>query len=131
MYGYHRVLHVLTHSFPTRRSSDLLQPAADGTQLGYKAKAEVSGKLAQVGSRLIDGIAKKMAAEFFARFCAQFSTPAADAGRAASAVSGTMPGAMADGRTPSQVSGTVPTDLSIYRGLRAWRAVAIAAIALA
>src|SRR3546814_3818480 len=72
-----------------------------------------------------------MAAEFFARFCAQFSTPAADAGRAASAVSGTMPGAMADGRTPSQVSGTVPTDLSIYRGLRAWRAVAIAAIAIA
>src|SRR3546814_15444430 len=30
MYGYHRDLHVLTLSFPTRRSSDLLNPRSDG-----------------------------------------------------------------------------------------------------
>src|SRR3546814_3863771 len=29
-YGDHRVLHVLTHSFPTRPSSDLLESAGDG-----------------------------------------------------------------------------------------------------
>src|SRR5690606_7081224 len=39
-----------------------------GTQLDYSVSATVSGRLAQVGSRLIDGVAKKMADQFFARF---------------------------------------------------------------
>lgn len=39
-----------------------------GTRLSYSAKASVGGKLAQVGSRLIDGVAKKMADDFFAAF---------------------------------------------------------------
>jgi len=41
---------------------------AGGTRLSYTAKASVGGKLAQVGSRLIDGVAKKMAEDFFTRF---------------------------------------------------------------
>jgi carbon monoxide dehydrogenase subunit G len=41
---------------------------ADGTKLTYTAHAQVGGKLAQVGSRLIDGVAKKMAGDFFAKF---------------------------------------------------------------
>jgi carbon monoxide dehydrogenase subunit G len=45
-----------------------LAPEADGTRLSYTAKATVGGKLAQVGSRLIDGVAKKMAEDFFRRF---------------------------------------------------------------
>ena len=45
-----------------------LVPEADGTRLDYTAKATVGGKLAQVGSRLIDGVARKMAEEFFTRF---------------------------------------------------------------
>lgn len=45
-----------------------LAPAADGTLLTYKASASVGGKLAQIGSRLIDGVARKMADDFFARF---------------------------------------------------------------
>jgi uncharacterized protein len=45
-----------------------LAPEADGTRLSYTAKATVGGKLAQVGSRLIDGVAKKMAEDFFKRF---------------------------------------------------------------
>lgn len=36
------------------------------TVIGYQAKATVGGKLAQVGSRLIDGAARKMANDFFA-----------------------------------------------------------------
>ncbi|MGI9449892.1 MAG: SRPBCC family protein [Geminicoccaceae bacterium] len=36
-----------------------------GTVLTYTAKADVGGKLAQLGSRLIDGTSKKMADEFF------------------------------------------------------------------
>jgi carbon monoxide dehydrogenase subunit G len=46
------------------------------TLLNYNAKADVGGKLAQLGSRLIDGTAKKMADEFFANFRQQVSGPA-------------------------------------------------------
>jgi len=38
------------------------------TELNYAVKAKVGGRLAQVGSRLIDGVAKKTADEFFLRF---------------------------------------------------------------
>ena len=42
--------------------------ADDGGQtiLTYKVNAQVGGKLAQVGSRLIDGTARKLAGQFFA-----------------------------------------------------------------
>ncbi|MCC7271704.1 MAG: carbon monoxide dehydrogenase subunit G [Alphaproteobacteria bacterium] len=40
----------------------------DGTVLHYTVNANVGGKLAQIGSRLIDGTARKMAEEFFGRF---------------------------------------------------------------
>ncbi len=45
-----------------------LAPDGDGTLLTYKANASVGGKLAQIGSRLIDGVAKKMSDDFFAKF---------------------------------------------------------------
>jgi carbon monoxide dehydrogenase subunit G len=41
-----------------------------GTQLTYDAKATIGGRLAQVGQRLIDSVAKSMADEFFAKFAA-------------------------------------------------------------
>ena len=47
-------------------AEDAAQPGA--TLLTYQVKANVGGKLAQVGSRLIDGAAKKMADDFFAAF---------------------------------------------------------------
>jgi carbon monoxide dehydrogenase subunit G len=40
----------------------------DGTMLTYTAKAEIGGKLAQLGSRLIVGTAKKLASKFFVKF---------------------------------------------------------------
>ena len=40
----------------------------DTTVLRYTAKAEIGGKLAQLGSRLIQGTAKKLAAKFFKSF---------------------------------------------------------------
>lgn len=40
----------------------------DGTVLSYQVTASVGGKLAQIGSRLIDVTAKKLADDFFARF---------------------------------------------------------------
>jgi hypothetical protein len=41
--------------------------------LRYSAQATVGGKLAQVGARLIDGTAKKLADEFFSRFAQTMS----------------------------------------------------------
>src|SRR5258707_14484524 len=41
-----------------------------GTLMRYEAKAEVGGRLAQLGSRLIDSAAKKLADEFFEKFAA-------------------------------------------------------------
>ena len=48
-----------------------LSPDGSGTRLSYSAKASVGGKLAQIGSRLIDGVARKMADEFFVKFNAR------------------------------------------------------------
>lgn len=45
-----------------------LTPVEAGTQLAYTVDAHVGGKLAQVGSRLINGAAKKIADDFFAAF---------------------------------------------------------------
>lgn len=46
-----------------------LSDTADGqTKLSYDVDAQVGGKLAQIGSRLIDSTAKKMAADFFKKF---------------------------------------------------------------
>lgn len=44
-----------------------------GTVLHYEAKAELGGKLAAVGSRVIQGIAKKMADDFFGKFARHLS----------------------------------------------------------
>jgi carbon monoxide dehydrogenase subunit G len=43
------------------------------TALTYVAKAQIGGKLAQVGSRLVNGVAAKMSDDFFARFVARFA----------------------------------------------------------
>jgi carbon monoxide dehydrogenase subunit G len=45
-----------------------LTPEGEATRLAYTAKATIGGKLAQVGSRLVDGVAKKMAESFFSAF---------------------------------------------------------------
>jgi carbon monoxide dehydrogenase subunit G len=45
-----------------------LEPKGSGTLMRYQVNAQVGGKLAQLGGRLIDGTAKKMADDFFASF---------------------------------------------------------------
>ncbi|MEM1352658.1 MAG: carbon monoxide dehydrogenase subunit G [Pseudomonadota bacterium] len=45
-----------------------LSEDGEGTILKYTAQADVGGKLAQLGSRLIQGTAKKLAAKFFNSF---------------------------------------------------------------
>lgn len=51
-----------------------LVPDGDITILRYEAKAQVAGKLAQIGARLVDMAAKKMADEFFANFAGQLDS---------------------------------------------------------
>jgi carbon monoxide dehydrogenase subunit G len=46
----------------------LTEDGADTTVLKYAAKADVGGKIAQLGSRLIDSTSKKLAGEFFSTF---------------------------------------------------------------
>ncbi|NNK77469.1 MAG: carbon monoxide dehydrogenase subunit G [Litoreibacter sp.] len=48
-----------------------LEAHGDETLLKYTAKAEIGGKLAQLGSRLIQGTAKKLAGKFFKTFAAR------------------------------------------------------------
>jgi hypothetical protein len=55
-----------------------LVPEGEATRLRYTANASVGGKLAQVGSRLIDSVARKMADDFFVRFNATVAPPAAE-----------------------------------------------------
>lgn len=45
-----------------------LAPRQEHCELSYAVHAQVGGKIAQVGQRLIDGVAKSMAEEFFKRF---------------------------------------------------------------
>lgn len=56
-----------------------LVPDGDATILNYTVAAEIGGKIAQLGSRLIDGTAKKLAGDFFAKFSEIVGpTPAAE-----------------------------------------------------
>ena len=61
-----------------------LSPEAGNTKLAYQVKANVGGKLAQIGSRLVDAAAKKLSEEFFNAFNAKVASlyPAHGAGAA-------------------------------------------------
>lgn len=62
-----------------------LAPEGGGTRLTYTVDASVGGKLAQLGSRIIDGFAKKMADQFFENFKAALEPPEAEEPAAAEA----------------------------------------------
>ena len=69
-----------------------LTPTEAGTLLAYEVEAHVGGKLAQLGSRIIDSFAKKMADDFFARFQEAVEGPAeAEAEPEAAAEEGEAP----------------------------------------
>ena len=71
-----------------------LEPSDDNTRLRYAAFAQVGGKLAQIGSRLVDATAAKMAGEFFSAFEARLRESAtAGATAAAPAAAAEAPAA--------------------------------------
>lgn len=55
-----------------------LEDSETGTRLSYEVEASVGGKLAQLGSRLVDGFAKKMADQFFTRLEEVLEGPSED-----------------------------------------------------
>jgi carbon monoxide dehydrogenase subunit G len=57
----------------------LESPSEDVTNLAYQVDAQIGGKLAQLGGRLIDSTAKKLAGEFFQNFAAALAPPQAPA----------------------------------------------------
>ena len=89
-----------------------LREDAGDTLLNYSVDAQVGGKIAQVGARLIDGTAKKLADEFFGKFAAMVGAPAPAAGEAAAL---DMAGA-ASVVPPSPA----PPSISTAKGYRHW-----------
>src|ERR1700704_2499349 len=70
--------------FARGESQVRISEEGEGSLLEYDAKAVVGGRLAQVGQRLIEGAAKALADEFFAKFVALMqphATPSAVASK--------------------------------------------------
>ncbi len=81
-----------------------LDEAGDASVLKYEVQAHVGGKLAQIGSRLIDATSRKMAEDFFTRFAAavapeQAGSPAPAPAAGDTAAEETAAGGTAAGET--------------------------------
>ena len=77
-----------------------------GTLLRYEANASVGGKMAQIGSRVVEGVAKKMADEFFTTFVEQV-----------------VPGGAAEAAAPAEEIAPTAADAA-GKGLPTWAWVA-------
>jgi hypothetical protein len=96
-----------------------LRDDGGATVLDYNVDAQVGGKIAQVGARLIDGTARKLADEFFGKFAAMVGGPPA------AAVAGTPSAAEA----PSAAPAPAPS-AAAQRGYKHWLVIAIGAAVL-
>lgn len=61
-----------------RAAVSLSSVAENRCLLSYSADVQIGGKLAQIGSRVVDGAAQKIIGEFFARFEQAVAAPAAE-----------------------------------------------------
>jgi hypothetical protein len=95
---------------------------AGTTVLTYDVDAQVGGKIAQVGARLIDGTAKKLADEFFSKFATLVGGGSPTAGGPAAG------GPTAEASPPA--SGTSQPASSPQRGYKHWLAIGIGAAVL-
>lgn len=87
--------------FGKGQSSVELKPAGSGCELHYTVHSSVGGKIAQMGQRLIDGVAKNLAEDFFKRFEAElvrlYPVPATAAAPTAAPPPKPAPGAASGG----------------------------------
>ena len=99
-----------------------LREDAGDTILNYNVDAQVGGKIAQVGARLIDGTAKKLADEFFSKFAVMVGGPPP-----AEVVEAAAPGASA--AQPSTASTAAPA-AAVQRGYKHWMIIGAGAVVL-
>ena len=97
-----------------------LKEDAGDTVLTYNVDAQVGGKIAQVGARLIDGTAKKLADEFFSKFATMVGgPPPAEAVASAAPAAATAP-------LPS----APPPSAAAQRGYKHWLIIGVGAAVL-
>ena len=100
-----------------------LREDAGDTVLNYNVDAQVGGKIAQVGARLIDGTAKKLADEFFSKFAAMVGGPPP--------VEAAVPdAAAAASSTASTASTTGAPAAAVQRGYKHWMIIGAGAVVL-
>jgi len=85
----------------------------DATVMHYKAAAQVGGKMAQLGARLIDSTTKKLADEFFGKFArvvspAAAATPSPEEVPEAAGGAPVTPGPVTPGKAPAPPAGPAP-----------------------
>jgi uncharacterized protein len=91
-------LHASGSGAPGTVSADALVTLEEidgGTRIGYSADAVVGGMIGGVGQRMISGVAKRMAGQFFAAVERDILGVAAPSGRAARSDAAPVPGSMA------------------------------------
>jgi len=86
------------------------------TVLTYNVDAQVGGKIAQVGARLIDGTARKLADEFFSKF--------------ATMVGGAPPAEAAAAAIPPAAPAASAASAAAQRGYRHWIIIGVGAVVL-
>ncbi|WP_119166140.1 CoxG family protein [Algihabitans albus] len=105
--------------FASGKAEVKLEEEADGTLLKYAVHANLGGKIAQLGSRLVQGTANKLSAEFFSKFAALVegdmaatrSAPA-EAGATSAPIPATVAGGTAAVTPPPTVeAGAAPTPI--------------------
>ncbi|WP_420348476.1 SRPBCC family protein [Pelagibius sp.] len=94
-----------------------LEEDGGGTLLNYDVEAKVGGKLAQIGSRLIDGTAKKMADDFFSRFA---ETVGAAPAEAVAAEAPTAAPVAAPAAAPAPAAADADADVGAGASLGVW-----------
>ncbi|HXU56733.1 MAG TPA: carbon monoxide dehydrogenase subunit G [Casimicrobiaceae bacterium] len=95
-----------------------LSPVEGGTRIDYAVNAQVGGKLAQIGSRLIDGAAAKVADDFFARFVARAGGSPPATAEAAAAPPPELASALRTMRTRLLLAALIVACIVIYWWLR-------------
>ncbi len=103
-----------------------LADAPGGALLHYDVEAHVGGKIAQLGARLIDGVAKNMADKFFANFAAIAAAGAAP-GAAAQPAAPSIPAPAVELPAPARAAPSaapaaqaIPTTRSWFRRIWEW-----------
>lgn len=110
-----------------------LTEEGDETLLKYTSELQVGGKLAQIGSRLVGGAAKKVADEFFSNFAALINTPEAPTAPAETPSSTDATPAPAAKPTPAPAAAPTPPPAaaeSTPMSPGVWIGVAVAVVVL-